>query len=166
MSSDIEKARRALDRRLKEASSGVFYSTVVSVDEKTRTCCVSGDYGLFEGVSLYAVEDKGKKGWCLFPKVNSTVLVGRIGGTNDLFVAMFSEVDRVVFSCGATSAVIDGSGFSFNRDGGGLRDTLVRLCDAIMALTVPTSVGPSGTPINMDTFMQIKTDLDKYLKNA
>lgn len=46
-----------------------------------------------------------------------------------------------------------------------LKGLLEGLIDAITALTVPTAVGPSGTPINAADFMQIKADLANMLSD-
>ena len=38
------------------------------------------------------------------------------------------------------------------------------MLDGICQLTVPTALGPSGVPINLATFQQIKADLPNYLE--
>ena len=47
--------------------------------------------------------------------------------------------------------------------GNKLKDLLGRVLDKIMALTVPTAVGPSGVPVNSADFASIKTELDNLL---
>jgi hypothetical protein len=44
-----------------------------------------------------------------------------------------------------------------------LKEKLESLIDAINAITVPTGVGPSGTPINAATFSTIKSQLSQIL---
>lgn len=56
-------------------------------------------------------------------------------------------------------------GFTFNfGDDFSLKKTLTQILDAILQLTVTTGVGPSGTPINAQTFTDIKNSLDNYLE--
>ena len=52
----------------------------------------------------------------------------------------------------------------FRSGGAGLKKTLGELIDAIMKLTVPTGVGPSGTPINAADFVKVKQGLNDYLE--
>lgn len=112
-SKEIDNARELFNRRMSEIASVVFPSTVTSVDEAARTCSVSGDMGEYEGVRLFAVEDTGKKGFCVVPAEGSQVLVGRIGGSNELYVAMTGEVAKVVVTLpGGVSAVVDGDGIT------------------------------------------------------
>lgn len=56
-------------------------------------------------------------------------------------------------------------GFTFNfGDDFSLKKSLTQILDAILQLTVTTGVGPSGTPINAQTFTDIKNSLDNYLE--
>lgn len=167
MSDELTQARAAWARGLRVAGMQTFPATVVSVDATTRTCAVESEYGRYADVLLYGVVDGKKKGLCVLPAKDSMVLVGRIGGSDDLYVAMTSEVDRVLFTTGDTLFMMDENGYVVNRGPYGLLDTLTRLCEAILALRVPTNTGASGTPINFADFMKIKDDLTKYLgKNA
>lgn len=47
-----------------------------------------------------------------------------------------------------------------------LKSLLESLIDEINALTVPTGVGPSSTPINSANFLKIKADLAKFLSKT
>lgn len=79
----------------------VFAAQVEDVDEKKRTCTVKVNEGVsFEDVRLYGLTDEGLKGFCLIPKRDSMVLVGRIDNGNELYVTMFSEVDKVLGTIG------------------------------------------------------------------
>lgn len=96
----IDGLRRQFNERLSQASGDTFYATIESVDEKTRTCTVAIEGVTFDEVMLYAVADDKLKGFCFVPKADSTVLVSRIAGSNMMFVAMFSEVDKVLLTVG------------------------------------------------------------------
>ena len=175
-----ERLRQLFESRLAEAASGSFYGEVLAVDETSRTCTVDVQGGQYEGVLLYAVENADLRGGVRFPAVGSMVLVARIDGSERLYVAMVSEVDKVVFTLGDdmqtecsdagisvqvgdTSLRIDGDGIALGRGTSGLLTTLERLLDALCALTVTTGTGPSGTPVNAAEFRQIKEDLKNYL---
>lgn len=177
---EIADLRRALFGA--RSNGGVFYATVKSVDPDKRTCVVvDGEEMEYDDVLLYAVANEGLKGWVLIPKADSTVLVGRIGGSNELYVAMFSEVDAALLTVGDTvEAAIDDKGLTLKADtttlnatdkgltlargSAGLKKTISDLCDALAKLTVTTGVGPSGIPINAADFIQIKKELDNYLE--
>lgn len=96
----IDSLRRQFNERLSAASGGTFYATIESVDEKMRTCSVAIDGVIFNEVMLHAVADDKLKGFCFIPKIDSTVLVSRIAGSNMMFVAMFSQVDKVLLTVG------------------------------------------------------------------
>lgn len=95
-----ERLRLLFDRRLAEAASGPFYGEVRAVDETSRTCTVDVQGVQYEGVLLYAVENADLRGGVRFPAVGSKVLVARIDGSERLYVAMVSEVDKVAFTLG------------------------------------------------------------------
>lgn len=44
-----------------------------------------------------------------------------------------------------------------------LKQKLEQFLDGVSAITVPTAMGPSGTPINMATFTQIRAELNEIL---
>lgn len=113
---EINQIRRNLRAMIIGGSVETFYAQVKSVDQKLRTCIVEAEVQ-YDDVLLYAVEDKEAKGFCLIPKVDSTVLVSRIGGSNELFVTMFSEIDKVLLTIGEkVEAMIDDKEMSYKND--------------------------------------------------
>lgn len=79
----------------------VFPAVVKEVDEDLRTCKVRvNDNVDFEDVRIYALADSDLKGFCLIPAVDSTVMVARIANSNELFVSLFSVVDKVLGTIG------------------------------------------------------------------
>lgn len=79
----------------------VFPAVVREVDEDLRTCKVRvNDNVDFVDVRLYALADSALKGFCLIPAVDSTVMVARIANSNELFVSLFSVVDKVLGTIG------------------------------------------------------------------
>lgn len=102
---NINEARRRLAAMIRTASAVTFAAIVESVDEEKRTCTVKDDDVVFQDVLLYAVTDESLKGATILPKVGSSVLVSKIGGSNMLFVSMFSEVDKIVATIGEKTTV-------------------------------------------------------------
>lgn len=99
-----EGIRRMFERRLQEAAETVFYGEVSAVNEGSRTCTVVMEDIPYENVLLYAVENTELKGQVLIPRIGSTVLVERIANDR-YFVAMFSEVAKVLLTIGENTTV-------------------------------------------------------------
>ncbi len=180
----MSERTEAIRRKLQEMFAGneqVFPATVKEVNEDEFTCSVLFDDELeYTDVRLRSVIDSGKQGFCFIPKVGSMVMVGRIASSEQLFVVMFSEIDKVLFTSGSLEVVVDAdkielkkgeailrqteAGFTMIRSGEGLKKILTDLITAISQLTVPTGVGPSGVPINAAVFNAIKTRLGNFLE--
>jgi hypothetical protein len=104
----------------------------------------------------------------------------RIANSEQLYVALFSEVDKVLLTSGSLELTIDPdkvelkkgeailkqteAGFTMTRSGEGLKKLLEDLITAITQLTVTTGVGPSGAPINAAAFNAIKNRLGNLLE--
>lgn len=181
MEEDVAKFWGRIFRLIKDQDKTILSGTVSSVNESDRTCTVKVENVEYEDVRLYGIVKGDLKGFCFIPKIESQVLVGRVGGSNELFVAMFTEVDKVLLTIGdkmqltveaencciqAENTVIRATpaGMTFVRGGSGLKKTLESLIDAITKLTVTTGVGPSGTPINVADFIKVKQELSNYLE--
>lgn len=96
---DIEEIRRAIHER--QGGDSVFPAVVTEVDEKEYTCTVrrDGQVGYFD-VRLRALVNSELQGFAFIPRLQSTVLVCRIGKSNELFVCRFGEIDGVILTCG------------------------------------------------------------------
>lgn len=179
MNREINRLRQMFASRLQEAGGNIMYARVKSVNEKERTCTAVIEEIEYENILLYGIEKPELEGFVLIPRIDSMVLVSRVG-EGRLFVVMFSEVDKVLLkikpvtiSCRKEEVKIEAEstllqvtkkGLTLSRSGSGLKKTLGDLIDALTKLTVPTSVGPSGTPVNAADFMKIKEDLSNYLE--
>ena len=97
---EIREVRMMLSERLRNAAKAAMYGTVKSVDENARTCDVQIGGIVYEGVLLYSVEKENLRGRVLIPKRESAVIVARIDASDRLYVALFSEIDKVVFTLG------------------------------------------------------------------
>lgn len=212
MSKEMEELRRKLQERFGGDGDRVFPATVTEVNEEEFTCTVrrDGQVDYFD-VRLRGLVNAELQGFAFLPKLESTVLVCRIGKSNELFVCQYTEIDKLVFTdndlevkidtenidikkgektavhvdaeklevtndkvkalheadaltvtAGNTTVKASTGGVTITRGGSGLKKTLENLIDAILALTVPTAVGPSGTPINAAQFRQVKQDIPNW----
>ncbi len=116
-SKNIDEVRRRLSFMIRSASAVTFSAKVVSVDSKMRTCSVDDDGVIYDDVLLYAVADDSLKGLTAYPAVGSTVLVSRIAGSNMLFVALCSQIDKIDVTIGEKCSVeIDEQGATYTND--------------------------------------------------
>lgn len=155
--------KRLFSRRLQEASNTSFLAKVKKVNADDCVCVVETDAGIsYDEVLLRAVTGVDK-GILVIPKVDSQVMVSRIGGSNELYVSMFSEIDHVIIAIKDAEYTMNDKGYKMNVGTSGLKKSLTDLINAITKMTVTTGVGPSGTPINAADFTKIKEDLNNYL---
>jgi hypothetical protein len=97
MGTRAEEIRRKL-REMTVGNEQVFLAIVKEVNEDEFVCTVEVNADIkYIDVRLRSVIDPEKQGFCFIPKVDSLVFVGRIGNSNELYVAMFSEIDKVIF---------------------------------------------------------------------
>lgn len=212
MSKEMEDLRRKFQSRFGDSGDYVFQGIVTEVNEDEFTCTVRRDDQVdYFDVRLRGLVNADLQGFAFIPKLESTVLVCRIGKSNELFVCQFTEIDKVIFTENDLEVTIDTEnidikkgekitvhvdaeklevtndkvkalheadaltvtaenttvkastgGVTITRGGSGLKKTLESLIDAILALTVPTAVGPSGTPINAAQFQQVKQDIPNW----
>lgn len=107
MSKDIEDLRRLFDSRT-DNSDFVFPAVVTVVDEKEFTCDVKRDDAVdYFDVRLRGLVKGDLKGFAFIPAIGSTVLVCRIGKSNECFVCQFTEVDKLIFTSGDISLTCD-----------------------------------------------------------
>lgn len=86
----------------------VFQAIVTVVDEKEFTCEVKRDGAVdYFDVRLRGLVKPDLKGVAFIPAIGSTVLVCRIGRSNELFVCQYTEVDKVIFTSGDVSLTCD-----------------------------------------------------------
>ena len=97
-----ERLRQAL-KSLGDTPSGVFPATVDAVSGEVVDVTTLDGTQYFDVQLKAAINNKG--GMIITPVIGSTVLVERIDGSNRLFIAMFSEIDEVVFNQGENGLV-------------------------------------------------------------
>lgn len=126
----------------------VFPAVVSAVDEDLRTCTVRvNDRVDIEDVRLHAVADSSLKGFCLLPAMDSMVLVGRIANSNELFVAMFSEIDKITGSIGdKVEFTADAESLVYKND---KTEATVKSGEAVVKLDGAT-IEVKGNKVKMD----------------
>ena len=213
MSKEIDEIRRKLFGQMGDMVHHVIQGVVTDVNEDEFTCTVRVDDAVdYFDVRLRGLVDGALKGFAFIPKAQSVVLVCPIGGSNELFVCQYTEIDKLIFTDnnlkltidteklelerdnvtitsddsstvikasdatatvntdgielknGSSTITVTSGGLTLKKGGAGLKKTLESMLDAICQLTVPTGVGPSGVPINMASFQQIKAEVSQYME--
>ena len=149
--SELKRAIESLatQQRQKTGAMESVLGKVTAVQTGENTCTVEAldnEADVYYGVRLQA-DLVSTNCWRLIPKIGSIVIVGLIG-KNDHYLAMTSEIDKV----------------SLRTDTEDMKELLADLLTAIKVLTVPTSVGPSGVPINIADFTAIETRLNDFFE--
>lgn len=127
-----------------------------------------------DGVTYYNVRKRaaedGKKGLLVRPVKDSSVIVARIEDSDQLFVAMYSEIEEVKTTLEDHIIKLDKDGLSIDLSTGkfelknnqeNLKSLITDLVSEIMKITVTTGTGPSGTPINMPQLQKISQRIPK-----
>lgn len=115
---EINTFWQLIDSRLKSVESTHFIARVKSVNQEERSCVVAiNDKVSYEDVRLFSVLNPELKGFFVIPKVDSLVMVSRIGNSNELFVGLFSEIDKIAGSIGEKLEVsFDEKGLQYMND--------------------------------------------------
>jgi hypothetical protein len=154
----IREGLRDLAKRVGPVQT--ILATVVSVNEAEFTCVLNdGDIDIHD-VRLRPVLN-GNEAQTLIPKAGSYVLAIRI---EEWMLMAADEIDKYRVKIGDMEFEMDGSKFLFKMDSETLKKIMDDLLDAIEQLTVNTNVGPSSVPINIASFIAIKTRVDNFLK--
>lgn len=104
----MEELRRKFQERFGESGDQVFQGVVTEVNEDEFTCTVKRDDQVdYFGVRLRGLVNADLQGFAFIPRMQSTVLVCRIGKSNELFVCQFTEIDKVYFTDNDWEMVLD-----------------------------------------------------------
>ena len=108
MSKEMEELRRKFQDRFGDGGDHVFQGIVTEVNEDEFTCTVKRDDQVdYFDVRLRGLVNADLQGFAFIPRVQSTVLVCRIGKSNELFVCQFTEIDKMIFTDNDLKVVID-----------------------------------------------------------
>lgn len=152
----------------------VFPVQVVSVEE--NSCTVSFSEIEQDEVRLKASLNDISEGLRVLPKVDSTVLVLKIGNDiENLLVIAVDEIDQIrikiddssiTYNSNEFSALLGDGKLELKNNESSLKDCLNAVLDAIKNLTVSTPVGVSGTPLppTIQAISEIESDINKLFK--
>ena len=130
----------------------------------------------------YRMPDKDEHVWCLLDEHSNTGIVGgAIYSDDNAPSAAGEDKQSVTFKDGTkieydraghkltvtvntTKLTMEQDGFTIERGSESLKKLLSDTLDKILALTVTTPNGPSGTPINFADFTAIKNRIPNLLK--
>lgn len=149
--------------------SGQIPSALVLAKVKNvngQTCTVTtGDLELSD-VRLRSVVNNETSCILITPKANSFVMITDLsnGEKRDWAVVKYSELEKIEIKIGQIEVCLSGEKISVKKGSINLFDLLDGLITQILALTVPTGTGPSGTPVNASEFTQIKTKLGQIME--
>lgn len=108
MSKEMEELRRKLRDCIAGDHDMVFPAVVTEVNEEEFTCTVRRDDQVdYYDVRLRGLVNAELQGFAFLPKLQSTVLVCRIGKSNELFVCQFTEIEKVYFTDNDLDVKID-----------------------------------------------------------
>ncbi len=150
--------KRAL-AEMGKAGIETFPAVVTSVNEDSKTITITDiDELEYENVRLAAAEDT-KKSVVTFPKVNSTVLVTRIGNDdNTLFVSKVNEVDKIEGTIETVNFKVDSLGYKITKGDQNLLTILNDMIDELNKIKVI-----QGRTINVAAMTAIKNRLNTVL---
>lgn len=108
MSKEMEELRRKLRDCIAGDVDTVFPGVVTEVNEEELSCTIRRDDQVdYYDVRLRGLVNAELQGFAFIPKLQSTVLVCRIGKSNELFVCQFTEIDKLVFTDNDLEVKID-----------------------------------------------------------
>ena len=88
----MEELRRKFQERFGDGGDQVFQGVVTEVNEDEFTCTVKRDDQVdYFDVRLRGLVNTDLQGFAFIPRLQSTVLVCRIGKSNELFVCQFTR---------------------------------------------------------------------------
>lgn len=113
-SKQMDTIRQMFNNRLAGAAENSLYATIKEVDEAKRTCKAEIGNIVYEDILLYSVENADLKGFVFIPAIDSIVLVSKVG-TDRMFVASFSEIDKVIFTLNDLELMIDADNIDLKK---------------------------------------------------
>lgn len=140
----------------------LLHGIVEDVDTEECTCTINSGGQIFRRATLRSVASDDI-GVVFFPRVNSVVFAIKLPNSSRLHVIAISECESFHIKIDDTEISGNGDGIILKRAGESLKKILSDTFDAIVAMTVTTGVGPSGTPINFADFQSLKNRLNDLL---
>ena len=175
-SAKIRDGLVAMYDRPYEITGGKVVSGSVDGDQFIVTVQPYNDSAPIARVRLSSVTNNAN-GVMLIPKDESHVVIASIDGPGEWTIIKAGDLEKMTVNIGATKFTVtdgaveaeDGNGarmvmsngkFSLKNGSADFKTTIDNLLQHILALTVPTGTGPSGTPVNTPDFITDKVDFD------
>ncbi len=99
--------KQLVDERIKEYAEQTLLASVLEVNEDERSCrCAYGAVEL-DDVRLNSIIIDKPTGLVLIPKVGSIVLLGKVGLSNERYIAQYSQVDKLIYKGEKVQLMID-----------------------------------------------------------
>ncbi len=99
--------KQLIDERIKEYAEQTLLASVLEVNEEERSCrCAYGAVEL-DDVRLNSIIIDKPTGLVLIPKVGSLVLLGKLGLSNERYIAQYSQVDKLIYKGEKVQLMID-----------------------------------------------------------
>lgn len=161
----------------------VIVADVIQVDQENDTVEISIDGMELSDVRLRSIIDSQGNRVVVYPAVGSTVLVGRIGQSNQLYIEAVGVVDKVLCRIGNMKLEVTEAGFVYNEgrhttaNADILKHELAKLTkrvdDLLNALNQASPDSSTGTfkatltpliasIVNKEDFSQIENDKIKH----
>jgi hypothetical protein len=138
--------------------------TVANVTDTKCTVKIEGRPDMLN-VSLNAFDAQLDTFVTIVPKAGSLVVAGKLSkNAQQAVVLRCSEVDRLILKIGTTELIVDAGGWDIKRGNESVKKILHDMLLKINQITVTTSAGPSGTPINAADFTAIDNRLNDLFK--
>ena len=161
-----------------EVRSGTVVAGSLDTTEYTITVQTEEEGAAIAGVRLNGIT--GTDSGCItYPKEGSHVVIASINGPGEWVLLQASELTEAVLKIGAVTVTINEAAiravnsnvildigdtvFKMNTASESLHGLLKDLLTHIKAITVTTSMGPSGLPINLADFVALEARLDNLL---
>ena len=165
MSFDEKFADGLKELASKRKATEVIPIMVMSVDEDKMT--VDGmDQDSVDHFDIRIQASEGvQEGAFVIPAEGSWILASNIGKDETTYFAVATSlVKGAIVKIGDLEVEVNVNGIAISKGFSDLKTTMDDLIAAIKAITVPTSQGPSGTPINFAQFDQVKAKLNQLLR--
>jgi len=174
----IKAGIKALTHKPYEIVSGTVVPGSIDMEQYTISVQPSDGSDPIESVMLNAISADGN-GMILYPIDGSSVIIGTIDGPGEWTIlkacdlvkivvmigANVIEMDtnQIVFTQGSAMLTMTGGKFSMKNGSTDLNTLLGNILSHILAMTVSTGTGPSGTAINTPDFLSDQSSLGELL---
>ncbi len=143
----------------------ILRGQVIEVDEASMTCTVAHGGVEYYEVQLRTVVDD-EDFLVVIPQAGTMVTFAMLEYSNRYQVLAVATPASFFYQQKKMKIQVDSEGVAVENQGEQLAELIEELITEIGNITVPTSSGPSGQPVNLPKFEALKLKFKKILKNA